>query len=408
MPIPNPLNILHITPSMDPQTGGVCQAIKTIITGLSQLNTHNEVVCLDDPGAAYLKMEGVKMYGLGKGKSSWGYSPLLSKWVRMRMEGFDIVIVHGLWQYHSYVVSSLWRSTKKKKPYLFVMPHGMLDPYFQKAPDRKLKAIRNWFIWKLIENKLIKRADGILFTCHEECRLARLTFPGYKPAKELVTGLGVSAPPVFTISMGEAFQKKAPGLMGEKYILYLGRIHEKKGVDLLIKAYTAILKNYPLTKPPKLVIAGPGAETVYGKKIVEMAAVSNRANDSIHFTGMLMGDEKWGAIYGCEAFILPSHQENFGIAVAEAQACGKPVLISDKVNIWREIKSAGSGLVEEDTLAGTEKLLTTWIEMNQQKKSSFEQKSKNSFSDFFAISAVAAQFLEVLKEVVVSRQRVII
>jgi hypothetical protein len=77
---------------------------------------------------------------------------------------------------------------------------------------------------------------------------------------------------------------------------------------------------------------------------------------------MLSGAAKWGALYGCEAFVLPSHQENFGIAVVEALACGKPVLISDQVNIWREIVEDGAGLVEGDAEEGVEKLLRKFFD----------------------------------------------
>ena len=72
--------------------------------------------------------------------------------------------------------------------------------------------------------------------------------------------------------------------------------------------------------------------------------------------GMLQGDMKWGALNAAEVFCLPSHQENFGIAVAEALGCGTPVLISDKVNIWREIEADGAGLVDDDTVDGTSEL----------------------------------------------------
>jgi len=81
---------------------------------------------------------------------------------------------------------------------------------------------------------------------------------------------------------------------------------------------------------------------------------------SIHFLGMLSGDAKWGAFYGAGAFILPSHQENFGIAVAEAMACGTPVLISNKVNIWREIVDGKAGFAGPDTEEGTLGLLQAW------------------------------------------------
>eukprot|EP01038_Epipyxis_sp_PR26KG_P002792 gene2792-3964_t len=76
---------------------------------------------------------------------------------------------------------------------------------------------------------------------------------------------------------------------------------------------------------------------------------------------MLRGEQKWGAFYSSEAYLLPSHQENFGIAVAEALGCGLPVLISDKVNIWREIDQARAGMVETDTVDGTERSLRHWL-----------------------------------------------
>jgi glycosyltransferase involved in cell wall biosynthesis len=129
---------------------------------------------------------------------------------------------------------------------------------------------------------------------------------------------------------------------------------------------------------PDLVIAGPGWESDYGREVCGLIDVanSNFAQSSstldlklktshsapLHAVGMLSGAAKWGALYGCEAFVLPSHQENFGIAVVEALACGKPVLISDQVNIWREIVEDRAGLVEGDTEEGVEKLLRKFFD----------------------------------------------
>ena len=94
---------------------------------------------------------------------------------------------------------------------------------------------------------------------------------------------------------------------------------------------------------------------------------------------MLQGDAKWGAFYAAEVFALPSHQENFGIAVAEALACGTPVLISNKVNIWREIAEDGVGLVEEDDLAGTTRLLERWRALSTEERMEMAAKGKPSF-----------------------------
>jgi hypothetical protein len=126
---------------------------------------------------------------------------------------------------------------------------------------------------------------------------------------------------------------------------------------------------------PDLVIAGPGWDSGYGEEVRRLIDEVNRSialtehrtlntehSACVHAVDMLSGAAKWGALYGCEAFVLPSHQENFGIAVVEALACGKPVLISDQVNIWREIVEDGAGLVEGDTEEGVEKLLRRFLD----------------------------------------------
>jgi glycosyltransferase involved in cell wall biosynthesis len=94
---------------------------------------------------------------------------------------------------------------------------------------------------------------------------------------------------------------------------------------------------------------------------------------------MLRGDAKWGAFHAAEAFVLPSHQENFGIAAAEALACGTPVLLSDKVNIAREIADDGAGWMEPDTAAGTERLLERWIELPPAERQAMAVRARECF-----------------------------
>jgi glycosyltransferase involved in cell wall biosynthesis len=94
---------------------------------------------------------------------------------------------------------------------------------------------------------------------------------------------------------------------------------------------------------------------------------------------MITGDGKWGALYAAEAFVLPSHQENFGIAVAEALACGTPVLLADKVNIAEDIASDGAGLMELDTLQGTVNLLQHWIGMTVEDRAAMSGRASDCF-----------------------------
>ncbi|GAC1424365.1 MAG: glycosyltransferase [Chitinophagaceae bacterium] len=396
------MKILHIAGKMDPRLGGVAQAVRTIIRGLEAFGLYNEVATLDDPKASFLEEEGLVLHTPGMGRGPWYYNAKFIPWLNDNLTRFDIIIVHGLWQFHGYAVQKIFRLLKKtgknKLPALFIMPHGMLDPYFQEVPGRKLKALRNWSYWKFIENKIINGADGILFTCLEEQRQARLPFRPYYPKREAIAGLGVQDPPLYSESMKKAFIQKCPSVENRPYLLFLGRIDKKKGVDLLIEAYRSqVLDRAGKEKQlPILVIAGPGMDTPYGEKIRRMVASSTLLLTSVAFTGMLTGDAKWGAFYCAEAFVLPSHQENFGIALVEAMACGKPALISNKVNIWQEVIKAQGGLVEDDTAAGTSLLLNSWDKLSPDERRLMGVRARQCFEKQFSVEMAARQMLEAM------------
>ncbi|WP_227687029.1 glycosyltransferase [Spirosoma arboris] len=378
---------------MNPESGGVSQAIKTLIEETSKLDVISHLAVVDSPDALYLQNEPLIIYALGPSKGVWQYSKLLLPWLIENLINYEVVIVHGLWLYHSYSVlkaSKLVERSNHSRPKIYIMPHGMLDPWFQEAQGRKLKAIRNWLYWKIIEKRVVNELDGLLFTCETEMLLAQDTFSGYKPKMKKVVGLGIEAPPVFTKRMSDLFYNKCEGLKNENYILFLGRIHVKKGVDLLVNAYLAL--EALGTKLPKLVIAGPGLETDYGKKIQALASKSN----SIYLPGMLNGEIKWGAFYCCEAFILPSHQENFGIAVAESLACSKPVLISNQVNIWREIEVGQGGIIFSDSLEGTQTALEQWFSLSLNQKKVMGLQAKAVYESKFAVDSTVRRFMEAI------------
>jgi glycosyltransferase involved in cell wall biosynthesis len=399
------MNILHIAGKLDPRLGGVAQAIRTIVSGLDKLGFYNEVVSLDNPQAPFLKESPFVIHTPGEGQSAWYYSSGLKPWLKINYIRFDIVIVHGLWQYHGYALQRLFRQLKKRitrLPAVYVMPHGMLDPWFQAVRGRRVKAIRNWCYWKLIEKKLVNGADGILFTSLEEQTLASQPFRPYKPKHTAVVGLGVQGPPLFTENMQKAFLNRCPEVMNRNYLLFLGRIDEKKGVDLLLEAYDKIAVDYSVDNAsenyqfPMLIIAGPGLDTPYGKKIKKIIATSRLLKFLVAFPGMLSGDAKWGAFYCADAFVLASHQENFGMALVEALACGTPVLISNKVNIWREVVETQGGLAEDDTAAGTLSLLNRWMTMRPEQQRLMGVRAKQCYESQFSVEMATKRMLRAL------------
>ena len=392
--------ILHVIASMDPKYGGPSQGIRNLNAGEKDREVIREVVCFDASDSSYLGHDNFKIHALGKGAGVWNYSNKLIPWLNNNIQRFDIVIINGLWQYYSYATGRVMASLKKqfpgnKLPKLFVMPHGMLDPYFQNAKGRRLKAIRNWAYWKLIEKNVVNDADGLLFTCQTELLLARETFKPYKPRKEYDVGYGIDAPPMFNDKMSDTFYELCPDFKGKPYLLFLSRIHPKKGINLLVDAYASLYESSDSKSTiPKLVIAGPGLESDYGKLLRNRIAKKPELLKNICFTGMLTNDSKWGAFYGCEAFVLPSHQENFGIVVAEALACGKPVLITNQVNIWREIIKEGGGIVEDDNKQGVKNMLKQWFNLTSSQKKQMSVNAISTYEKYFAINSIVQNYTD--------------
>lgn len=385
------MKILHITNSIDPATGGPASCVAELSAALNRLGHSPEIACLDAPGSACLARAKVPIYALGPVSRGFGYAPRLLPWLKAQGGRFDAVIVHGLWQYPGVAARLAFKAGQAPRRYVF--PHGMLDPWFSRA--HPIKHMRKWLYWNLIERHSLGGANAVLFTCEEESRLARKTFPGanYKSA---VVSYGTATPPDNAETQREALFKVYPDLQYQPFWLFLGRVHSKKGIDMLIDAYgtLATASTNPL---PRLVIAGPCAEPAYLEKLKAQAARVCPA-DSVVWPGMLSGDVKWGALRAAEVFILPSHQENFGIAVVEALACRTPVLISDQVNIHREIADDGAGLVEPDTAGGVLRLLRRWLEIQPDAHRAMRASAERCFHAHYEIGAVARSLVAAISK----------
>ena len=175
----------------------------------------------------------------------------------------------------------------------------------------------------------------------------------------MVVDYGTAAPSVNFESARSDFFNRFPQLRDQRFLLFLGRLQEKKGCEELIQAFVAHCSS-PNNQALYLLMAGPSADNAYLLRLKQLASAARR-DTPIVFSGMLSGDMKWGAFSAADAFILPSHQENFGIAIVEALACGTPVLISNKVNIWREIVNERAGIADEDDRAGAARLIDRWV-----------------------------------------------
>ncbi len=387
MKVSSPLRFLRIITSVNSKYGGPIEGVKQITKVLTCLGHETEIVSLDRPDSSWIKESGLSVHALGKVISSYGYTSTLTTWLGLNASNFDVVIVHGLWQYTGF---GTWCVLRKSQTPYFVYPHGMLDPWFKQAYP--LKHLKKMLYWRWGEYRVLRDARAVLFTCEEERLLASKSFWPYK-CQEAVVSYGTSEPSGDPFLLKETFLKQYPELRGKRLFLFLSRIHVKKGCDLLLDGFAKVANSDPALH---LVMAGPDQSgwQVELQRQAERLGIASR----ITWTGMLSGDLKWGAYHASEVFVLPSHQENFGIVVAEAMACGKPVLISNKINIWREIENDGAGLVANDDLVGTVSLLNNWIALPEIEKETMRRNAKSCFSNRFEIHQAARSLLDVLSK----------
>ena len=377
--------VLHVVPSLDARTGGVAEAVVQLVRHLAPLECVSEVVTLDaDEGVVPERIKAV-VHRVGPGRGFYGLSPRLVGWIRANRARFDAVIVHGIWQFHSVAA---WTGVVGTRTPLFVFPHGMLDPWFERAyPAKHLK---KRIYWTLLERWVFNRANQVLFTCEEERELARRPFLTTRH-RLAVNGFGIDSVPaeIDTPRAIAAFHEAYPATVGQRVLLFLSRIHEKKGCDLLIDAFADIAARDPSLC---LVVAGPGEPTLVDA--LKQQAAARGIADRVIWPGMLSGALKWGALAAAEAFVLPSHQENFGIAVVEALASRTPVLITNRINIWREIESAGGGWVCSDTRDGVRDLLARWaFDTTPEQREAMRADAFETFSKHFRIESAARALL---------------
>jgi glycosyltransferase involved in cell wall biosynthesis len=386
------LTILHIIRSLDPAGGGPVEVLKQLAQAHIAMGHRVEVVSLDTPEAAWIQGFPLTLQALGvtaASPGSYGFSAKLVPWLAANRKKYDAVISHGLWQFNN---AGTWRALRGTDTPYFIFPHGMLDPWFIRAYP--VKHFKKWIYWMLRERRVLRDAAAVLFTCEEERRLARGTFPFFRCNARVVPP-GIGAPPLQEAArQREMFLEKFPALRGKKILLFLGRLHDKKGCAPLIEAFAktaAKADGYW-----HLAMAGPCADAAYFSELQRLAE-SLCPPGSVSFPGMLSGDLKWGAFHAADAFVLPSHQENFGIAVAEALACGLPVLISNKVNIWREIQDANAGIVEADDSAGTIALIERWMQLDENERVKMRASAAACFAAHFEILKNARELLNVIE-----------
>lgn len=383
------MKILRLVHSLNPAGGGVAEGVSQLTPHLNNLGASVTVATLDPPDSPWLQHHHFSTIGLGPVFNGYGYKRGLPARILVLARHHDVVIIEGIWNYQALAT---WRALRLSGIPYFVYTHGMLDPWFKRTYP--FKHLKKWLYWTFAEYRVLRDATAVLFTTEQERFLASQSFWFYQ-AKELVVGYGTSPPPGDSDQQRKIFLARFPHLCNKRTFLFLSRIHPKKGVDLLIEAFALVADFDPLLH---LVVAGPDQSGLQAQ--LQHRAVDLGINDRITWTNMLSGDLKWGAFHAAELFCLPSHQENFGIVVAEALACGLPVAISESVNISGDVSAGGAGLVHEDTIDGTTEALRIWLSFGKAEQQLMGKKGRELFDARFECTSVARTLLSVLQEAI--------
>lgn len=372
------MRILQVAASVNPKDGGVAEGVLQQSLALTRLGVDVEVLSADEQSFPSFTDGGVPHHALDFQPGRWRKTPGLPEWMKENLGRFDGMILNGIWQHPICAAGEAARN--EGTPY-WVMPHGMMDPYFKRNLKR---VIEKSLYWALIEGKTISGSRGLLFTTEEELQAASRAY-GIDAVKKDVVGYGIATEwsPSTAEERAELMEQHD---LPEGFLLYMSRFDEKKGFDLILEAMT------DEAWPKDMVVAAAGSENEYLtglKRQAESLGVSQK----LRWLGFVSGSQKQAALDACGAMILPSHQENFGVIVAEALRSGKPVLISNKVNTWREVADGACGYVAADTKAGVLEMVSAFSRASDP---ALPERAKQCFADWFAVDRAAQRLLDVL------------
>ena len=380
-------SIIHAIHSIDLGHGGTTEAVRLLAR--TSDSVRSTVLSSDDPGSGWGRDWPCPVRLLGPTKTKFGWTPNWQAGLRDLLQPGAVVVVHGLWQYHALAAAKAARTAKVP---VLVYPHGMLDPWALRQ-SRWLKCAA----WWAFNRSVFRQAAGVCFTTEDERRLAAPMLGKIRGAQVIVP-LGVEEPPESPEVLKAEFGSAQPALAGRRVFLFLGRLHPKKGCDMLLQAFASWQATDDPGRTVHLRLVGPPHAPQYQAELEEQChALGLNLGQDVSFAGNVVGRDKWRELAAAEVLVLPSHQENFGIVVAEALACEVPVLLSDKVNTAPSIAEHGAGLVADDTVAGTLQLLQGWSRKSADEKAATRQQARQLYLSQFAIEPARRRFLDVVE-----------
>lgn len=361
------IKILHVIDTTNPKSGGPVEGLKQLYKYYKKNNIFVEILSSDNNlYSENFKKDLPKINTIGRQSCFFKYNSKLIPWLEENIYRYDLIIVEGIWLYHNFAVMSV--AKKFNKPY-FVFIHGAMAPWLNKFLT--FKYLKKKIFYNLFQRRFLINSKAVFFTSSIEMKNAKKGFNLSGIIKKNI-GYGILGNQNLTKFKKTLFLTKYPQFKNKKILLYLGRIHEIKGLDILIKSF---LKLYKFNKNYHLIIAGPSNK----KYLFYLKSLTNKFENNITWFDDIYGQLKWDLFNLCDFFCQPSHHENFGITIIEALSSKKPVIISNKVNIYKIINKYNAGFVGNDEQKSFDKAL---FKINSINKNTYKKLSKSAYKCF--------------------------
>lgn len=373
----NQLSVCQVVASINENVGGTSFAVTNLAQSLSEQNISSHIFTLDYYWEGkQISTKNVKLHSLTATKIAKyfrGWQPIASyELSKLAATELDLIHNHGLWMFPNMYARQA--AVRNRIP-LVISPEGMLESWsLNNSWYKKMPA------WLLYERQNLNSATAFQATSAEEVNSIRKL--GYKQPIALIPN-GVHIPTINEQANREVLSQNFPELSDKKWLLFLSRIHPKKGLDNLLYVWQSLANCFPEWH---LIIAG--SDLIGYQSELELLVDKLQLRQQVTFTGMLSGQLKYSALTNADLFVLPTHSENFGIAIAESLAYGVPV-VTTKGAPWQELETYNCGWWIEDNQPALAIALAEAMKMSAQERQQMGSRGKNLVQAKYSWKAIA-------------------